>query len=92
MEKSAWTSQELYATMTGIGSKWHVPLGHTVMVANSKSEWYARINEKGQPLVDRMAADLLQDIQHLANNRSGPDEEVHSSAEPAAYSADLTNQ
>jgi len=40
----------------------HVPLGHTVMVANSKSWWYSQLNAKGRPVMDKLAKDLLQQL------------------------------
>jgi len=43
------------------------PLGHTVMVANSKSEFYARLNAKGRPVMDKLALDLITDVLHFNN-------------------------
>jgi hypothetical protein len=40
----------------------NVPLGHSVMVANSKTERYAQINKAGQPVMDKLAKDLIRDI------------------------------
>lgn len=40
----------------------HFPLGHTVMVANSKSEAYAKINAKGKPIMNKLATDLVASI------------------------------
>ena len=38
------------------------PLGHTVMVANSKSPMYATINKRGKPVMDMLANDLVDKI------------------------------
>jgi hypothetical protein len=38
------------------------PMGHTIMVANSKSEWYATLNAGGRPVMDRVAKDLIHAI------------------------------
>jgi len=40
----------------------HFPLGHTVMVVNSKNEWYSRINSRGQPVMNSLAEGLVRDI------------------------------
>jgi hypothetical protein len=41
---------------------WHVPFGHTVLVANAKNEWYAQLNAAGQPIMDALAKVLIQRI------------------------------
>eukprot|EP00978_Attheya_sp_CCMP212_P014871 scaffold38132_cov40-Attheya_sp.AAC.1 len=48
----------------------HVPLGHTVMVANSKSWWYSQLNAKGRPVMDKLAKDLLQQLTSSENKNS----------------------
>eukprot|EP00571_Detonula_confervacea_P013231 CAMPEP_0172297290 /NCGR_PEP_ID=MMETSP1058-20130122/371_1 /TAXON_ID=83371 /ORGANISM="Detonula confervacea, Strain CCMP 353" /LENGTH=606 /DNA_ID=CAMNT_0013006423 /DNA_START=270 /DNA_END=2090 /DNA_ORIENTATION=- len=53
------TSQEL-AQSTQTGDSINIPLGHTVMVANSKSEWYSQLNKKGRPVMDRLAEELVR--------------------------------
>ena len=65
--KPEWSSQELIPLVTSVGNQWNFPMGHTVLVANSKSNWYARINEKGQPVVNKMAASLVEDILSLSS-------------------------
>jgi hypothetical protein len=60
--KSIWSAEELIPFVTSVGSHWKFPLGHQVLVANSKSPAYERISEGGQPVVDRMAASLIRDI------------------------------
>lgn len=58
------TSQEL-AQSTQTGDTIHFPLGHTVMVANSKSERYSQINSQGRPVMDRLAQDLTRMAQEF---------------------------
>jgi hypothetical protein len=41
---------------------WHVPFGHTVLVANAKNEWYAQLNAAGQPIMDALAKVLIQQV------------------------------
>ena len=41
---------------------WHVPVGHTVMVANAKNAFYAKLNAAGKPVMDALALDLLDTI------------------------------
>jgi len=54
-------SREL-VTLMNPTERLHFPLGHTVMVANSKSDWYARLNEQGKPVMDMLATELVQDM------------------------------
>lgn len=63
--KDKYTSQELKAVMANRvirDKKWPIPLGHTVLIANSKSDFYAKINAGGLPFVHQLAADMLEDI------------------------------
>lgn len=60
--KSEWSAKELIPIVTSVGSRWKFPLGHQVLVANSKSPGYERLSAGGQPVVDRMAASLIADI------------------------------
>lgn len=55
------TSHELVLS-TNAGETLHFPLGHTVMVANSKSETYSKLNFQGRPVMDRLAEDMMGDV------------------------------
>ena len=55
------TSQEL-AQSTNAGDSIDFPLGHTVMVANSKNEKYSELNSQGRPVMDKLARDMVQEI------------------------------
>jgi len=55
------TSQEL-AQSTNAGDSFDFPLGHTVMIANSKSEGYTRINSQGRPVMDNLAEEMVNDV------------------------------
>jgi hypothetical protein len=35
---------------------------HTVMVANSKSDAYTKLNYQGRPVMDKLAEDMLRDV------------------------------
>ena len=59
--KCVLTSEEL-ARSTTVGETLHFPLGHTVMVANSKSETYSRLNSQGRPVMDKLAEDMIRDV------------------------------
>ena len=37
-------------------------MGHTVMVAHSKSDSYTKLNYQGRPVMDKLAEDMLSDI------------------------------
>eukprot|EP00984_Skeletonema_dohrnii_P022501 scaffold11620_cov199-Skeletonema_dohrnii-CCMP3373.AAC.4 len=52
------TSQDL-SRSTAAGDSLNVPLGHTVMVANSKSEAYKQMNFQGRPVMDKLAHDIV---------------------------------
>ena len=54
-------SKELWKIMNRT-EKLKFPLGHTVMVANSKSDFYSRLNSGGRPIMDRLASDLIVEI------------------------------
>ncbi|KAL3804029.1 hypothetical protein HJC23_006420 [Cyclotella cryptica] len=53
------TSRELVHS-TNAGETLHIPLGHTVMVANSKSETYSKLNFQGRPVMDKLAEDMIR--------------------------------
>ena len=55
------TSQDL-SRSTATGDSFNVPLGHTVMVANSKSEVYKQMNFQGRPVMDKLAHDIVDDV------------------------------
>lgn len=41
------------------GQRWYLPVGHTVLVANAKNDKYAEWNRAGRPVMDYLAANLL---------------------------------
>lgn len=55
------TSSELIQS-TNAGETVHFPMGHTVMVANSKSDTYTKLNYQGRPVMDKLAEDMLRDV------------------------------
>ncbi|KAL3808490.1 hypothetical protein ACHAXA_009815 [Cyclostephanos tholiformis] len=55
------TSQEL-ARSTNVSDSMDLPLGHAVMVANSKNERYSQLNSAGRPVMDKLAKDIIDDI------------------------------
>lgn len=73
--KLEWTSDQLLQRLTGIPATWKFPLGHTVLVANSKSDFYSYVNRKGQPVMDRLARTLLHDIVRLSANLTNHEEQ-----------------
>lgn len=60
-EQCILTSQEL-AQSTSAGDSINFPLGHTVMIANSKNERYTQLNSQGRPVMDRLAEDMVNDV------------------------------
>jgi len=59
--KCILTSQELTQS-THSGDSINFPLGHTVMVANSKNEKYSQLNSQGRPVMDKLAEDMVRDV------------------------------
>jgi len=55
------TSQDL-SRSTAAADSINIPLGHTVMVANSKSEAYKQMNFQGRPVMDKLAHDIVDDV------------------------------
>jgi hypothetical protein len=58
-DQPAWTSRELFPILSRVGSRWEIPLGHTVSIANSRNKFCTIIAEKGKPVMDQVAKDLL---------------------------------
>jgi Putative serine esterase (DUF676) len=58
-DKPIWISKELIPVMNQIGSRWHIPLGHPVAVANSRTNFYSWMTSRGQLFMDQVAQDLL---------------------------------
>ena len=64
-KKEYYTSSELWDTY---GSFWpsdrrlHAPLGHQVLVANAKNEFFARMTTGGQAIMEELAGDIVQGI------------------------------
>eukprot|EP00980_Cylindrotheca_fusiformis_P003479 scaffold779_cov92-Cylindrotheca_fusiformis.AAC.3 len=57
-KKKEWTSRELLAEFD-TGRLQSIPLGHTVLVANSKNDIYRKINKAGIPIMDHLAKELI---------------------------------
>eukprot|EP00573_Skeletonema_grethae_P010329 CAMPEP_0201694210 /NCGR_PEP_ID=MMETSP0578-20130828/6554_1 /ASSEMBLY_ACC=CAM_ASM_000663 /TAXON_ID=267565 /ORGANISM="Skeletonema grethea, Strain CCMP 1804" /LENGTH=609 /DNA_ID=CAMNT_0048179857 /DNA_START=132 /DNA_END=1961 /DNA_ORIENTATION=+ len=57
------TSQDL-SRSTAAGDSINIPLGHTVMVANSKSEVYKQMNFQGRPVMDKLAHDIVMSLEN----------------------------
>jgi hypothetical protein len=57
-KKTEWTSRELLEQFD-TGRLLSVPIGHTVMVANAKNEFYRKINKAGVPIMDYLAKEMI---------------------------------
>ncbi|KAL3761175.1 hypothetical protein ACHAWU_000270 [Discostella pseudostelligera] len=55
------SSQDL-AQSTNVADSFHFPMGHTVMIANSKNEKYSQWNSLGRPVMDSLAEDMVKNI------------------------------
>ena len=63
--KETWSSHELktqVASRVILDKKWSIPFGHTMLIANSKSEFYAKLNSGGMPFVDQLTTEFLEDV------------------------------
>jgi hypothetical protein len=58
LKKTEWTSRELLEQFD-TGRLLSVPIGHTVMVANAKNEFYRKINKAGVPIMDHLAKEMI---------------------------------
>ncbi|KAL7559146.1 hypothetical protein ACA910_010225 [Epithemia clementina (nom. ined.)] len=61
-QRSFYTSSELYQLYTSSDRIVLVPLGHTMLVANSKSSLNSWLHARGRPIMDWVARDLLHHI------------------------------
>jgi pimeloyl-ACP methyl ester carboxylesterase len=61
-QRQEYTAEELIPMVTQVGPRVTFPLGHQVLVANSKSGWYTTMSAGGRPVVDRIATNLIDDI------------------------------
>jgi hypothetical protein len=61
-DKTEYTSLELLEKLGSLSDRIHFPAGHTMLIANSKNEAYAQLNAGGQPVMDQLAADLVDDL------------------------------
>lgn len=66
-KRASFSTTELIPLVTSLGTRWNVPMGHQVLVANSKHGWYTQMSAGGRPVVDKMALDLVNDIVELTN-------------------------
>eukprot|EP00555_Chaetoceros_dichaeta_P011720 CAMPEP_0198267916 /NCGR_PEP_ID=MMETSP1447-20131203/35165_1 /TAXON_ID=420782 /ORGANISM="Chaetoceros dichaeta, Strain CCMP1751" /LENGTH=445 /DNA_ID=CAMNT_0043958743 /DNA_START=124 /DNA_END=1461 /DNA_ORIENTATION=- len=67
------TSQDLARLMNGsetIG----IPIGHQVMIANSKNKRYSDMTANGKPVMDKLANDLVHSILETEGKDSVPDQ------------------
>lgn len=60
--KDEYASSELLKTYASTSDRLHAPFGHTMLVANAKNDFYAKFNEAGKPIMDQLAASLIEDI------------------------------
>ena len=68
---TGYTSQQVYDHVTASSNQLVlVPLGHTMLVANSKSNLYAWINAAGRPIMEWVAQDLLHRILAVDDDHS----------------------
>ena len=68
---TGYTSQQVYDHVTASSNQLVLfPLGHTMLVANSKSKFYAWINAAGRPIMEWVAQDLLHRILAVDDDHS----------------------
>lgn len=62
-EDIIFESRELIPFVTA-SNRISIPLGHTTMVANSKTEFISWLNSKGRSVMDNFAVELVNDMKH----------------------------
>ena len=68
---TGYTSQQVHDHVTSSSNQLVLfPLGHTMLVANSKSKFYAWINAAGRPIMEWVAQDLLHRILAVDDDHS----------------------
>lgn len=63
--KESWSSHELktqVASRVVLDKRWSIPFGHTMLIANAKSDLYAKLNSGGMPFVEQLATEFLDDV------------------------------
>ena len=64
-----WTSEQLLNTVgKTLTDRFYIPVGHTLMVANRKSDWYGKLNAKGKPIMDQLAKELIHQLSSTIDN------------------------
>lgn len=65
-ERESYTSAELIEAFSAkYPDRISAPFGHTVLVANAKNDFYARLNAAGRPIMDSLAAMIAQSLQSI---------------------------
>jgi Mor family transcriptional regulator len=71
-EERSFSSAELLHRFHGPtivqGQRLYLPFGHSLMVANSKSDIYATLHAAGRPIMDQLASDILMGIFELSDD------------------------
>mmetsp|Transcript_22145 Transcript_22145/g.52418 ORF Transcript_22145/g.52418 Transcript_22145/m.52418 type:complete len:473 (-) Transcript_22145:193-1611(-) len=62
--RSTYTSRELQEHFQQYGTM--LPIAHPLNMANSKTEWYRKMTQSGQPIVDALAELLVLDMIELS--------------------------
>jgi hypothetical protein len=72
-DKPIWKSKELIPILSQVGFRWHIPFGHPITIANSRSKLYSWLTSRGQRFMDQVALDFLTLMAiPLANKMSSP--------------------
>mmetsp|Transcript_6032 Transcript_6032/g.16416 ORF Transcript_6032/g.16416 Transcript_6032/m.16416 type:complete len:144 (+) Transcript_6032:102-533(+) len=61
------TSSQLLEMVTESSMLPTLPFGHTVLVANSKNEWYREWNRGGRPIMDHVAQTMMRELLSTSN-------------------------
>jgi hypothetical protein len=60
--QQTYSSADLLRTFDSFTDRLHLPFGHPMLIANSMNEFVARLTRAGQPIMDHLAAQLVQSI------------------------------
>jgi hypothetical protein len=60
--ETSYTSSELLSRFGGPKKRFFLPMGHDLLAVNSKNVLYSYVMQRGRPMVDQLARDLIDDI------------------------------
>eukprot|EP00567_Pseudictyota_dubia_P008569 CAMPEP_0197444410 /NCGR_PEP_ID=MMETSP1175-20131217/9907_1 /TAXON_ID=1003142 /ORGANISM="Triceratium dubium, Strain CCMP147" /LENGTH=165 /DNA_ID=CAMNT_0042975191 /DNA_START=30 /DNA_END=527 /DNA_ORIENTATION=- len=73
--RSSLSSREVASAFSSSKGSVHLPLGHNMIVAFSRTRFSALVNRGGRPVMDRLARELVEDMVSWDGDREKEEEE-----------------